>query len=137
MTPELLKLISRPEVQEKRGMWQGYDLIYCKAVSLVCSYADCHDGSYATPNCYGTTCASSECTIWLPLPIDPMDYILNRPKEERRGVWEWIDHTKAIIVNSRMEEHMTAKIENTEGFVGGSPLEILLKVYLHQKGVEG
>ena len=41
MNPELLKLISRPEVQEKRGEWQDYD--------VVIHYA----------------------SLWIPLAVDP------------------------------------------------------------------
>lgn len=65
--------------------------------------------------------------IIYPMAIDPI--------EPERGVWSWIDHSAAIIINNDTGV-LSARFVNKTGFWIGDPLTVLLKVFLYQQGVD-
>ena len=117
MNEELLKLINRPEVQEKRGEWQVGDRYLFPDGSLNVYFVTRPNPQFERPK------------LWLPLPIDPIN--------KERGVWEWIDWSKArAIIVSPGELYCYPNYNKCSICFTGNPLEVLLKVFLWQKGIE-
>lgn len=117
MNAELLKLISHPLVQAKRKGTEFYDLFYCIDCKKVLSLSKA-DKDY------------EHTQLWLPLPIDPIN--------PERGVWEWIvwDSVGEANINDGILTIGYVDKYGTCETVTGDPLEVLLKVFLHQQGVE-
>lgn len=128
MNEELLKYISHPPVQEKRGEWQLHDRCYHIKLGIGCVIQKDSRGVFQFADRDIDQLSGSLTSLWLPLPIDPVN--------PERGVIKWIDKTNWEIrfINSG-ELYANRQLDYTVIF-SGDPLTVLLQVYLWQKGVE-
>lgn len=138
MNEQLLKYISHPLVQEKWNPRNVGDRVYVTGkVGIVIGWNPMW--VHLTDSMTSNLEYRKQDALWIPLPTDPLDYILNRLKEERRGVWEWIDWSKTYHTSVGVDENEKqidiVWVTDNKTF-SGDPLTTLLQVYLYQKGVE-